>query len=105
MEQETKEYFKDKIAWELTQSEIPDYVRESIILYLTEGLPPGKFMEAVLCNDLRNAVNRADGENIALLPDYIKFLYWSAPSRSWGSVENYDSWINGFKGSKDDSNF
>ena len=78
-----------KPTWDL----IPSHCREGLELYLEHGVPVGSFLEAVLCNDLREAVGRADEPNTRALPNYIKFLYGFAPAGSWGSPQNYAEWI------------
>lgn len=75
--------------WDL----IPDHCQDGLKLYLEHGIPTGSFLEAVLSNDLRKAVGRADDVNSRAIPNYIKFLYSYAPVDSWGSPENYASWI------------
>jgi hypothetical protein len=68
--------------------------------YLEHGISPGSFAAAVLSNDLRGAVERADDENIQLLLEYIRFLYNCVPGSCWGSVEKFEIWImkGGFAG-------
>lgn len=78
---------------------IPEYMHTGLHLWIEEGLQPGSFLKAVLCNDLENAVGRADEENLKNLPAYIYFLYNFAPSHCWGSEENFETW-KGLKGEK-----
>jgi hypothetical protein len=53
--------------------------------YIEEGIPPGDFLTAVLCNDLMDAIGKADSENIRNLPAYAAYLYNKAPIGSYGS--------------------
>jgi len=76
------------IDWSL----VPERMRHGLRLYFEQGVPPGHFLSAVLSNDLREAVARADEDNQQRLPDYIKFLYNNAPNTSWGSREKFESW-------------
>lgn len=77
----------------LAQSEIPEGMHDGIVLYLLHGLFPGSFLRAVLENDLREAVNRADDLNLVALPQYVRFFYNHAPIASVGSPERVEAWI------------
>ncbi len=70
--------------------------------YLENGIPPGDFLQAVISNDLKEAINRADDQNINLLPNYVRFFYNDVPMGCWGSPDNYANWIErgGFMGSE-----
>jgi len=72
---------------------IPERMRGAIRCYIERGIPPGHFLTAVLCNDLREAVARADDENKKLLSNYVLFLYNCAPLRCWGSPALFEAWI------------
>jgi len=76
---------------------IPLYMGESIKNYINYGIPPGGFLSAVICNDLRGAVGKADDINIKNLPAYVAYFYNEAPGNCWGSSEIMDSWIKAFK--------
>jgi len=71
---------------------IPNYMHESIIGYYEEGWTPGDFLSAVINNDLKEAVGRADGTNINCLKNYVMWFYNNAPSGTWGytgAVKDY----------------
>lgn len=72
---------------------IPAHCRPGLELYIREGVTVGSFLEAVLCNDLRRAVECADIENRAALPNYVVFLFNYAPATCWGSRERFQKWI------------
>lgn len=76
---------------------IPDYMREGVKLYIEKGIPPGGFLTAVICNDLKGAVARADETNRDRLPDYVMFFYNFAPADCWGSEENMSAWFKRFR--------
>ena len=61
---------------------IPDRMMEGLKRWIDHGIKPGSFMLAVLTNDLRGAIERADDEN----------LYNEAPGGCWGSVEKVADW-------------
>ena len=78
----------DFLSYQLPRSTWPAMRR-----YLFSGVEPGHFLTAVLTNNLLDSCNRADDENILLLPNYIKFLYNCVPGNAWGSAEAVTAWI------------
>ena len=72
---------------------IPDRMQDIVDLYVDEGRVPGDFLKAVLVNDLKDAVGRADDENIKNIPAYIGYLYNECPGACWGSKENVIAWV------------
>ncbi len=72
---------------------IPTYILNALQRYIENGDPPGDFLSAVICNDLTEAVARADDHNVLNLPAYVAYLYNEAPSECWGSKENMQAWI------------
>jgi len=72
---------------------IPDRMMEGIERYIKHGISPGHFLTAIITNDLREAVSRADDENIENIPAYVNYFYNVAPAACWGSPEIMDSWI------------
>lgn len=83
----------DKI-WDQKQADrfIPDYMQGGLKRWIEHGIVPGRFLCAVLQNDLVEAVGRADDLNSQLLPQYIKYLWNYAPSGCFGSVEKFNDW-------------
>lgn len=71
------------------------YMSGAVQRYVENRLEPGGFMRALLCNDLRGAVSRADGTNVARIPHWVVWLEENMPRGSWGSPEAYESWISG----------
>jgi len=61
--------------------------------YIENHIAPGDFLSAVIKNDLKNAVEYADDENLHNLPAYVTFLYNQAPSTCWGSKKIFNQWI------------
>ena len=72
---------------------IPERMHGGIRRYLENRIPPGDFLMAVLCNDLKEAYGRADDENIELLPVYVAYFYNEAPAKCWGSPEKVRAWL------------
>lgn len=79
---------------------IPDRMMDGIRRYIDQGIPPGDFLTAIISNDLKEAVGRADEENLANLPAFVSFFYNMAPSRCWGSPEIMDAWLDKERNSK-----
>ena len=71
---------------------IPERMRHALRAYVLEGRRPGDFLTSVICNDLRNAVGRADDENLSLLKTYVQWFYNVAPGPCWGSAEVMLKW-------------
>ena len=72
---------------------IPERMRGGIARYLTDGIPTGDFLKSVIENDLRMALWTADNENLAILPNYVRFFHNACPGLSWGSRDRRSAWI------------
>lgn len=72
---------------------IPERMQAALRRYVLEGLQPGSFLTAVICNDLRNAVFQADDDNYPLLKLYLQWLYNVAPAPCWGSYDKMQNWM------------
>jgi hypothetical protein len=76
---------------------IPSHMIGAVKRYILQGIPPGSFLTAVLCNDLRAAFAQADDDNAAAMQGWVRFFYNYAPSGCWGSTENYHNWLAKFR--------
>lgn len=63
----------------------PVAVRLSINDYVYLGVPTGSFLAAVLSNDLKESIGRADDTNLVALPHIVAYLYNEIPAALWGS--------------------
>jgi len=72
---------------------VPQHTLEGLNRYVTEGIPPGSFLTAVLSNDLKNAFGQADDMNIANMFAIVKHCYSNIPAACWGSPEDVEAWI------------
>jgi hypothetical protein len=72
--------------------EIPDYMEPGIMRYIEKGSIPGDFLQAIIRNDLKGAIDYADDKNIGCLAAYIGYFYNNVPSLCWGSRENMLEW-------------
>jgi len=61
--------------------------------YTRQGIKPGDFLCAVIRNDLRGAVERADDEMIHVIPAIVEYLYNHAPIGCWGHPGAIETWI------------
>lgn len=67
---------------------------EAIHRYVEKHQPVGKFLTAVICNDLREACAYADDDNLINLPAFVGYFYNEAPSLCWGSRKQMEYWLN-----------
>jgi hypothetical protein len=77
-------------------AQIPPHMQAAIRRYIIEGIQPGDFLTAVITNNLRNAVGKADADNLALLKLYVQWFYNEAPAPCWGSQQNMDEWLKAY---------
>lgn len=61
--------------------------------YADHGVPVGGFLSAVLCNDLHDAVSRADESSYANLRAICIYAVWKLPAASHGSRERVAAWL------------
>jgi len=76
----------------LGNSAVPDHLRPGLVRYFADGILPGGFLQAVLINDLTQAVERADPQSSAMLPVLVWYLSAHAPACAWGSREKVLAW-------------
>jgi hypothetical protein len=69
-----------------------DYMQEGVKRWIEFGVHPGSFLTAVLCNNLKDAVGQADGNNLAALQQWVTWFYQYAPSACWGSRLKFEAW-------------
>ena len=75
--------------------EVPAHMREGVKRYIHTRTRPGSFLQAVISNNLKEAVMLADGKNMFNLPAYINYFYNHAPHDCWGSEKEMEAWIKG----------
>ncbi len=74
-------------------SGLPEHMQGAMQRYIDNGIEPGSFLLAVLCNDLAGAVGRADSVNRARINDYVMWMHNDAPAACHGSREKVAEWI------------
>lgn len=67
---------------------IPAHLRPGLLLWIEHGIVPGSFLQAVLANDLLNAVDHADEESMAGLRSLVQWLWNYAPAGCHGLARN-----------------
>ena len=72
---------------------LPQHMRGAAQRYIENGIPPGSFLSAVICNDLASAMGRADHINRERIHDIVSFFYNEAPGPCWGSREKLAAWL------------
>lgn len=80
---------------------LPFNMRESMKLYLEEGIQPGNFLYNILINDFAAAVRSSDSVNKHYLLMYANFLN-NAPLSCWGSEQMVRDWmrLGGLRGNR-----
>ena len=73
-------------------SRIPLTTKASIDRWVETACPVGGFLEAVLCNNLSEAIGRADEGNLVAIEAIVGYLYNECPGHCWGSLERYKTW-------------
>lgn len=72
---------------------LPPHMRQGVIDYLENGIPPGGFLQAVLENKLVESFGRADDDNRRVMWEWANWLYNYCPIPAWGSSEKVAQWI------------
>lgn len=71
---------------------VPNHLRARLCRWKHAGVRTGDFLRAVLENDLRGAVRRADDDSAAALANIVRWLYLEAPGNCWGSPVLVAAW-------------
>lgn len=79
---------------------LPEHMQGAAQRYVEQGIPPGGFLEAVICNNLKEAIMRADDINADHLKDFVMFFYNETPGDCWGSREAMIKWIEARRGNE-----
>ena len=71
---------------------VPIHLHQGLLRYLHDGVPPGNFLQAVIRNDLSDAILRADDECLGSIKGIVGFFNMEMPAPSWGSQAAMDKW-------------
>ena len=74
-------------------AQLPPVVLWNLRRYALNHVPVGSFLTAVLANDLREAVCRADETNLLSLRAIVLYVYNCLPDRCHGNLENVRAWL------------
>lgn len=85
---ETPERLRDHLL-----DAVPEHLRAGLTNYVEKHRRTGGFLEAVLSNDLKEAMGRADERSREGLFAIVCWLYNEAPSTCWGSPERVSDWL------------
>lgn len=77
----------------LPYHQLPATLRDGMQRYLEQRIRPGDFLTAVLANDLREAVRRADWLHRDLLPLVTEWIWNNVPPEACGTWSNVEAWI------------
>ena len=76
-----------------TVYEVPPAIKEGLDRYEKEGIRPGRFLQAVLENDLTEALGRADSYNRRAVFEIFSYIYNELPHICHGSPQKVADWI------------
>ena len=68
-------------------------IKASIDRYATKRIPTGDFLKAVLENNLREALGRADDDNLRDIHEIVMYCHNKIPGLCWGSPEKVKKWL------------
>ncbi len=71
---------------------VPPHLRNGMREYIQRGQVPGHFLQAVIANDLNDALSHGDEESLIFLRVLTAWLYNDAPGGSWGSRGILNAW-------------
>lgn len=71
---------------------LPEHLRAGTQRYVEHGVLPGDFLKAVIRNDLRGALFRADKTSRANLHEIVRFFHFEVPSDCHGDKEKMLAW-------------
>lgn len=80
---------------------VPHHMRGGIAHYISAGIPPGRFLQAVICNNLREALGQADDTNRLNLFALVSWFHCEAPSLCWGTPERYEAWLRAYEDARE----
>lgn len=78
---------------DIDYNKLPEGLRGGVKRYIEDGIKPGDFLQAVICNKLMESFARADFDNSVRMYDIVEFFHNEAPLSCWGSVEDMNHWI------------
>lgn len=74
-------------------SRIPESILRSIYGYIEYRQATGHFLNAILTNNLYEAIARADKESLAALREIVVFVHMEVRADAYGSADKVQSWL------------
>lgn len=78
--------------WSYRGAKVPEHLQHGIIAYIVDGITPGAFVTAIVCNDLRRTFQSAAENSVKHIEAIVAFFYQKAPAGCWGDVESMVRW-------------
>lgn len=78
-------------------AQLPERLRGGAKRWIEQGIQPGSFLTAVICNNLREVFGQADDGNRAGLFQIVFWFYNEAPGLCWGNVARAQKWAARFE--------
>ncbi len=75
-----------------SSGDLPEFQRDGLRAYVTEGRMPGFFLECLLVGDVRLAVAHADDSNRSLIHVWLEYINATVPSIAHGSRLKVQEW-------------
>jgi len=77
------EWLARKLSFEGRYADIPECTKHALREWALHGQTPGHFVEAVLRNDLHDAFDRADDDNLAAMQLIVSWIHCELPTDAW----------------------
>lgn len=81
---------------------VPAHLKLGLRMYLERGVIPGSFLQAVLKNDLAEAIAHADNASLAGLKGLVSYLFNHVPTVAWKSREAVMDWASTSQAARDE---
>lgn len=74
-------------------SRIPEHILYDLYDYIKHRQATGHFLNAVLTNNLFEAIGRADKEALAALREIVVFVHMEVRADAYGSADKVQNWL------------
>lgn len=84
-----------EVGWrgKLRHHKVPEHLHDGLVNYLAHHKHTGQCLMAILANDLRGTIERADEATRDGLLQIVSFLTWDAPAIAWGTPAKVQGWL------------
>lgn len=77
------ECLMQRLSFDGLYATIPECTKNGLRAWILHAQTPGGFVEAILRNDLYDAMDRADDGNLAALQLIMTWVKWECPTDAW----------------------